>query len=844
MLKPGIALSVLLPVAAVLIFSVHVSLARPVGIYGVNQDHPELANYHIDTVFVQPNREFVNLQIAAGREVFLTLNAFGGTQAWKDFPDLIPVMSDGQKLTGQYGGVCPTHTAWRENRLTLLADRVKDFAAENGISGVWLDFLRYPGKWEQPDPEILDSCYCTRCLSLFQVETGVVIPEELADIKGKSSWIRQHVPLQWMEWKKKTIVSFAREVRRVLDQNREKKRLVLGVFLVPWKKSDFDGALSFQLAQDAEQLGAYVDVFSPMVYHRMVGESVGWVGNISRYFKEMTGGQVWPIVQVEDIPAEELERTVTAAAAAGAERLLVYNYSAMRPEHWEPLGLFSPARNLISNPAFDLEADIHTTDKNSLVTNVPLNWLAGEEGVIRDTQFLVKSFGDRELRSVGITDGKDRQGSLGTVLPGCEPGEKYRFSAEFYREDLEDGSAYPEVSIWGKTYRLDTHRISGNFQKLHVAIDCPETVSEQQKHFQFKNSYPSTTFWMRNPILRKVNRNQATLDVSSDDGFFPVGVYGGSSDNLGQIRSIGLNTAVVRFEEKDVAACIEADMHCTLSVPKEPEKLIVALNNLEELLQEGNFSFYVNDEPGIHSFPVWKAEDIQRILKSRYPGRFTNMAIVRPQVVSDYQQSADFFMLDQYPIPYMPVTWLSDSMDEAAVVVGPNRLQSVIQAFGGGRFADSGWPRLPTFAEMNNLAFLSVIHGSRGLYFYSWPEITSTQQGRDDFEKVVRQLNSLRSWLQQKNDSEPVALEMVSRYRFDPTGKPAVHCAAKTLHDTKMLLCANTLGTYTEAEILIPGDGPAEWQEYYSGEQFYTLDNSVRMSFSPLEVKVLMETKL
>ena len=360
----------------------------------------------------------------------------------------------------------------------------------------------------------------------------------------------------------------------------------------------------------------------------------------------------------------------------------------------------------------------------------------------------------------------------------------------------------------GKSYRLDTHRSAGSFQTLHAAVECPETVGEQDKRFAFTNRYPSTIFWMRRPILKKVSRNQRSVQVPPDDGFFPIGVYGGSPDNLGQIKDSGLNSAVVGLDEKNLAACSTADIHCAFSVAKDPERLISVLDRLEPLLEKAHFSFYVNDEPGIHSFPVWKAEDIQRILKSRYPGRATHMAIVRPRVIPDYQGSADYFMLDQYPVPNMPVTWLSDSMDEAAGFVGRDRLQSVIQAFGGGRFAHSGWPRLPTFAEMNNLAFLSVIHGSRGLYFFTWPEIISTQKSKEDFESVIRRLNSLRSWLQQKNDAEPPTVEMVSRYRFDPKGKPAVHCASKTLYGTKMLLCANTIDTYTDAEIVIPGGIP------------------------------------
>ncbi len=180
----------------------------------------------------------------------------------------------------------------------------------------------------------------------------------------------------------------------------------------------------------------------------------------------------------------------------------------MRPEQWDPLRLFSPTKNLIPNPAFDPQADGHNTDRQRLDGDVPLNWTAGEEGVIRDSRFQVKAFDDLELKSVGITGGRDRQGSLGTALPGCEPGEHYRFSAEFYREDRADGSAYPEVSIWGKTYRLDTHRSAGNFQTLHVDMECPETVGEQDKRFRFTNRYPSTMFWMRKPILRRVDRDQ------------------------------------------------------------------------------------------------------------------------------------------------------------------------------------------------------------------------------------------------------------------------------------------------------------------------------------------------
>ena len=59
-----------------------------------------------------------------------------------------------------------------------------------------------------------------------------------------------------------------------------------------------------------------------------------------------------------------------------------------------------------------------------------------------------------------------------------------------------------------------------------------------------------------------------------------------------------------------------------------------------------------------------------------------------------------------------------------------------------------------------------------------------------------------------------------------------------------MLMCSNSIRTYTGAEIAVPADGPDEWQEYYTGEQFYTVDETIRLKFEPLEVKVLMEVVL
>jgi hypothetical protein len=575
----------------------------------------------------------------------------------------------------------------------------------------------------------------------------------------------------------------------------------------------------------------------------MVGEAVEWVGDITRYYKATVPGEVWPIIQAVDVSAEEFGAVVSAVSRVNADGLLVYKHSAMKTEHFAALSEFAPADNLIPNPQFDIAENNAQTIAENRPFASPAHWSTGGGGEMYDSQYMISASEGAEPTSIGVTAGSDRQGQWFTALPTCDAGDRYRFTADFYRDDRSDPMAYPVVSIWGHDYRLNTHRMYGKFQPLRVDVNCPDVIEEGHNTFIFKTSSANATFWMRNPLLVKQEPFSQSPQVPPEHNVFPIAVYGANAENLREIKRIGCNGGVGRLNDTFISECLAQNIHCTVSVPRNPEKLILLLDELEPLINKGNFIFYVNDEPGIHSFSVTTAEDIQRIIKQRFPNAATNMAIVRPQVIPFYEAGADYFMLDQYPIPNMPMTWLSDSMDEAAEYVGRGRLQSVIQAFGGEKYASSGWPRLPTFEEMDCLTFLSIIHGSRGVYFYTYPEIAATAKSLEDFKRVVRRLNSLKSWLKVYNDEDPVAVKMTSRYQYDPAGKPAVHCTRKEQHGTRMLMCANTIGTYVEAEIGVKEGGALEWQEYFSGAGSRVVDDSILQLFSPYEVKVFMEAQ-
>ncbi len=804
----------------------------------------QLAENNVSAVFVPPDMNTINFFKEQGFEVFLTLNVFGGRQPWKEFPDSVPIVADGTKLSGKYGGICPTHFEWRESRLQLLDKWLKDFSEKDGVSGIWLDFIRYPGSWEHADAVIPDTCYCDRCLTLFQVEKGVDLPDGL-DTAQVVRWIHQYAESKWSQWKKEQITSFVRDARTIIDSNRKGNNKVrLGVFLVPWMQGEKEGAVTFLLGQDAELFAGYVDVFSPMVYHRMVKKTPDWIADVTEYFAEMTGKTVAPIIQAEDLKPDEFKMAVEAVTRGDGGGILVYTYRKMDETFWPLLADFSPQKNILQDNRFqsvviaDEQLYSETTHNAAGETDI---WNKGSNEQGNDAVFQVLPITTgRGKRCFGITGGMDRGSLVEQTIPVCTPGKSYLFSGDFFRHTNVD-RAYPELEIWGQTHILNTHRVSGKFQHIRLHLSCTDGLDDNAGVFHFINRYPGQTFWLQSPRLLEKLSSVKKFHKDRNTGFFPIGAYGGNPDNLAEFKDLGLNSSILRLSKRALDMCGELRMHCTFALPHDSEKIKILLDSVGPFPESGSFSFYINDEPGIHSFPRWKARDIERLLEERYPDIPTMMAVVRPQVILDYEQAADFFMLDQYPVPSMPMSWLADSMDMAADVVGRDRLQSVIQAFGGKKWEKYGWPMMPTFEEMNNLAFLSLVHGSRGIYFFKYQAAMATEQGKEDLKAVVVRLQKLLPWLQSKNNFEQVAVDMTSINRVDPQGNPGVHCAVKIRGRKRMLVCANTLRTYASADMDMGGTESQVWQDFYSGKELLAVQSSLELDFLPLEVKVLVQ---
>jgi hypothetical protein len=172
-------------------------------------------------------------------------------------------------------------------------------------------------------------------LRSFQKDTGIHIPPGPEAIPDRAQWILRHHRKEWTGWKCQQITEFVKQARKIVE--RAPRRVLMGLFGVPWRSTDFDGAILHIIGQDYRTLSAYVDVFSPMVYHKLCGKDVPWVAQVTKWMWEETGKTVWPIVQAVDEPEplnpREFRHVLkTALTTSGSQGVIIFNLTALGPD--------------------------------------------------------------------------------------------------------------------------------------------------------------------------------------------------------------------------------------------------------------------------------------------------------------------------------------------------------------------------------------------------------------------------------------------------------------------------------------------------------------------------------
>lgn len=256
-----------------------------------------------DTLFVgyqNISEEMLLRAKKAGLGVNLEVGLFIGEDLLKKYPDCRPVNKKGEVMetVHWYGGVCPNHPSVQEERL----ETIKSLTQKYDIGGIWLDFIRYPCHWEEVrSADIEEYCFCHNCRQGFEDS-------------GRGDWIG---------WRCQQITDFAKDVRSLLPSD-----IQLGLFAVPWRQNDYDGAIKRIMGQDFDALAQYVDVFSPMTYHRFTENQTSWIGDVVQELSTKTHKPILPLVQTEDragkISAEEFKESIEQTLRNPSDGMIVF----------------------------------------------------------------------------------------------------------------------------------------------------------------------------------------------------------------------------------------------------------------------------------------------------------------------------------------------------------------------------------------------------------------------------------------------------------------------------------------------------------------------------------------
>jgi len=257
------------------------------------------------------NPVFVEAAHAGEIAVYAEFSCFAGAEWWERVPASRPITDRGQPLEEEdwYYGVNPTVPQVRHERLAAL----KNLLMAHAIDGVWLDFIRWPCHWEAKNPYLSHTSFDPETLARFSRDTGIYLPP--SRVSEVAQILLGQYEEEWISWRCEQITSWVTEARRVLK--RVRPDALVGLFGVPWRLADHEGAILKVIGQDYRALGQHVDVFSPMVYHRMCGRRPAWIGEVTEEIHELSAKPVWPIVQSVNkpstLPAEEYGQALDMA---------------------------------------------------------------------------------------------------------------------------------------------------------------------------------------------------------------------------------------------------------------------------------------------------------------------------------------------------------------------------------------------------------------------------------------------------------------------------------------------------------------------------------------------------
>jgi hypothetical protein len=279
------------------------------------------------------DRAWVEALQRAGLAVEQTTATFFDPTALAAFPDARPVNAKGEPDVGfgWYVGICPTHRGYLDWKTGRLQRVVEELAPD----GLFLQFFRYPGFWENwtTDYRFSDAdryCFCDRCRTRFAGDEGIDLPP--GDVASQARAILTGHGEAWTRWRCARVLEAVEQITDAVEAESRGLRITLNT--LPFPSSDFDGGDVRRevAAQDLPLLAGRVDRFELMTYLQILARPAEWIATAVAGARRglPVGPEVVCTLQVAPLYTEGIHAGRGRAAAISADELAEASRTALQ----------------------------------------------------------------------------------------------------------------------------------------------------------------------------------------------------------------------------------------------------------------------------------------------------------------------------------------------------------------------------------------------------------------------------------------------------------------------------------------------------------------------------------
>ena len=284
-----------------------------IGTYGASalDNAAEFKDIHADTAWFHGFDEAAFEKCARhGLNACVEFAAFRA--GYDKYPShLMPIGVDGLPIRcgSHLQGICLSNTDFLDEIENRLSAGLSNYAP----AGIWLDYMTYGGWFEDPAPDLQDSCFCTGCVKYFNEVTGIdeANPKRIVSNPGYHE--------AWVKHKCGRIADFTAKYSSIIRSLCPDA--VIGMYMCPFTPEEYDGALRGIFAQDYALIAPFIDVFTPLIYCKKSGRDVSW----GRSFLEASpafvpeGKSVQLILDALDYPASMEQAVASSIRSAGMQ---------------------------------------------------------------------------------------------------------------------------------------------------------------------------------------------------------------------------------------------------------------------------------------------------------------------------------------------------------------------------------------------------------------------------------------------------------------------------------------------------------------------------------------------